>query len=91
MIKQLRKKYSQKLLHSAQKSTKEAIKTASKTGIQKPADATGDLIGKKLADKITSISKKSSQKCFKIIAFKNRRKRDTKRKTYISREKTINY
>ena len=75
MNKQLSKKYSQKLLHSAQKSTKEAIKTASKRGIQKPADAAGDLIGKKLADKITSISKTSSQKCFKIIAFKNRRKR----------------
>ena len=36
-------------------------KTASKRAIQKTAEATGDLIGNKLADKITSFSKKSSQ------------------------------
>ena len=53
-------KYSQKLLDIAKKSTTDGIKTASKRAIQKTAEATGDLIGNKIADKITSISKKSS-------------------------------
>ena len=48
-------RYSQKLLGSAKKSTTDAIKTASKRAIQKNAQATGDLIGNKTADKITSV------------------------------------
>ena len=56
----LSNKYGQKLLHSAKKSTTDAIKTASKRAIQKTAEATGDLIGNKIANKITSVSKKSS-------------------------------
>ena len=51
-------RYSQKLLDSAKKST-DAIKTASKRAIQKTLQATGDLIGNKTADKITSVSKRS--------------------------------
>ena len=39
-------------------SATDAIKTASKRAIQKTAEATGDLIGNKIADRITSISKK---------------------------------
>ena len=35
----------------------DAAKTASKRVVQKTAEATGDLIGKKIADKITSIGK----------------------------------
>ena len=35
----------------------DAAKTASKRVVQKTAEATGDLIGNKIADKITSISK----------------------------------
>ena len=53
-------KYGQKLLDSAKKSTTDAIKTASKRAIQKIAEATGDLISNKIADKITSASKKPS-------------------------------
>ena len=44
----LSSKYGQKLLDSTKKSTADAIKTASKRAIQKTAEATGDLIGKKL-------------------------------------------
>ena len=40
-------------------STTDAIKTASKRAIQNTAEATGDLTGKKIADKITSVSKKT--------------------------------
>ena len=39
-------------------STTDAIKTAPKRAIQKTAEATSDLIGNKIADKITSVSKK---------------------------------
>ena len=56
--KSLSNKYDQKLLDSAKKSTTDAIKTASQRAIQKPSEATGDLIGSKIADKITSVSKK---------------------------------
>ena len=58
MGKSLSNKYGQKLLDSAKKSTTDAIKTASKRAIQKTAEATGDLIGNKIAAKITHISKK---------------------------------
>ena len=61
MGKYLSNKYSQKLLDTASKSTTDAIKTASKRAIQKTAEATNDLIGKKIADKITSASKKSNK------------------------------
>ena len=52
-------KYSQKLVDTGKKSATDATKTASKRAIQKTAEATGDFIGKKIADKITSVSKKS--------------------------------
>ena len=60
MGKSLSNKYGQKLFDSAKKSTTDAIKTASKGAIQKTAEATGNLIGNKIADKITSVSKKPS-------------------------------
>ena len=53
-------KYGKKLVDTAKKSATDAIKTASKRAIQKTTEATGDLIGNKIADKITSISKKKS-------------------------------
>ena len=62
MGKSLSNKYGQKLLDSAKKSTTDAIKTASKRAIQKTAEATSGLIGKKLADKITNVSNKKSTK-----------------------------
>ena len=56
--KSLSNKYGQKLFDSATKSTTDAEKTTSKRAIQKTAEATDDLIGNKIADKIISISKK---------------------------------
>ena len=55
-------KYGQKLLDSAKKSTTDALKTASKRAVQETAEATGDLIGNKIDDKITSVSKIKSTK-----------------------------
>ena len=59
--KNMSNKYSQKRLNSAEISTTDLIKTASKRAIQKTAEVTGDLIENKIADKITNLSKKSSK------------------------------
>ena len=58
------------------KSAADANKTASKWVIQKTAEATSDLIGNKIADKITSKVKKSNQQ-----------EVDTPKEIYISLEK----
>ena len=47
----LSNKYGQQLFDSAKKSTADTIRTASKRAIQKTAEATGNLIGNKIADK----------------------------------------
>ena len=51
MGKRLSNKYGQKLLDSAKTSGTDAIKSASKRAIQKTTEATGHLVGNKLADK----------------------------------------
>ena len=53
-------KYGKKLVDTSKKSAADAIKTASIRAIQKTVEATGDLIGNKITDKITSVSKKES-------------------------------
>ena len=71
MGKNLSNKYGQKLFDSAKKSTMDAIKTAPKRAIQKTAEATGDLIGKKIADKITSGSTELHSKNLQQKTLKN--------------------
>ena len=44
-------------MDTATKTRIDAAKTASKRVVQKSAEATGDLIGNKIADQITSIGK----------------------------------
>ena len=53
--KNLSGKYSQKLLDRAKKSATDALKTSSKIVIQKIAEATSDVIGNKIADRITKV------------------------------------
>ena len=53
----LNSKYSQKRLDHAEQSPTDALKTFSKRVLQKTAQATGDLIGNKVADEITGASK----------------------------------
>ena len=53
--KNLSNKNSQEIIFTAKKNTTDAIKTASKRAIQKTAEPTGDLIGNKIAEKITNI------------------------------------
>ena len=69
MDKNLSNKYGQTLLDSAQKSATDTIKAASKGAIQNTAEATADLIGNKIADKITSVS--NSDIRFKITMLKS--------------------
>ena len=93
MGKYLSNKYGQKLLHSAKKSTTDPIKTASKRAIQKTAEATGDLIGNKIADKITSVSKKSPTELHSIELHskKDDANNEIEALKKISRRKTRNY
>ena len=57
VAKNLSNNYSQKLCDTAKTFTTDAIKTAKKRAIQKTTEATDDLIGNKIADKITKIPK----------------------------------
>ena len=50
VAKNMSNNYSQKLVDTAKKSATDAIKTASKRAIQKTAEATGDLVGNKIAE-----------------------------------------
>ena len=61
IYKKLSSKNSQKLLDSATITTKDPVKVASKRAIQKTAEATGDLIDNKIADKIAKVSKVHSK------------------------------
>ena len=85
--KNLSNKYGQKLLDSAKKSTADAIKTSSKRTIQKTAVGTGDLIGNKIADKITSFSKKSSVHSKKLENDNTNDKLEVPKKRYLSPKK----
>ena len=59
MSKNLSSKYSQKCLDHAKQSATDVFKTLSKRVIQKRAEAPSDLIGNKIAYKITRVSKTS--------------------------------
>ena len=72
-------KYGKKLMDTATKSRIDAAKTASKRVLQKTAEATGDLIGSKIADNITSIGQQKKGK--------NKRNR---RNLHATRKKTTN-
>ena len=61
VAKNLHNKYDQKLVDTAKKSATNAFKIASKRAIQNTAEATGDLVGNTIANKITSISKKPAR------------------------------
>ena len=69
-------KYCKRLIDTATKTGIDAEKTASKRVVQKTAEATGDLIGNKIADKITLIGKpkeKEKQKEWKKYAFHHKK------------------
>ena len=85
MGKNLSHKYGQKVLDSVKKFKKDAVKTTSKRAIQKTAEATGHLISNKIADKITSVSIKSTKELPDNETAENV-KRATHKERYISPE-----
>ena len=66
-------KYSQKLIDHSKQSATVALKTTPKRVIQKTAEATGDLNGNKMADKITKVSRTSSQNSSKVVRNKTKK------------------
>ena len=67
-------KYGKTLMDTATKTGIDAAKTASKGVVQKIAEATGDLIRNKIADKITSVGKsKNKEKKKKMKQMKQKR------------------
>ena len=69
-------KYGKKLKDTATKTGIDTAKTASRRVVQKTAEATVDLIGSKIADKITSLGKTKSKE-----------KEDERQEIYIPPEK----
>ena len=86
MGKNLSNKYGQKLLDIAKKSTTNATKASSKREIQKTAEATDNLIGNKIADKITSVSKRSSARSKNLENDNTNHELEATEKRYISPE-----
>ena len=70
-------------MDTATKTGIDATKTVSKRVVQKTAEATGDLIGNKIVDKITSIGRPK-------VKEKQKAKRNS-RNLYSTRKKTTNY
>ena len=83
--KSLRGKYSQKLFDHAKKSATDALKTSSKGIIQKTAEVTGDLIGNKIADTITKVSKNSQQNNLETVT--NEHDKEIPKEIYIYLQK----
>ena len=81
-------KYNQNLLDYAKQSATDALKTSSKGLNQKTAEANGELVGNKITNNVTRVSKNSHT----VI---NERDKDIPKKTakerYISRKKTERY
>ena len=61
MGKNLSSKYGQKLLDTTKKPGTDALKTASKRVLRKTTETTGDLVGNKTADKITSATSQNNK------------------------------
>ena len=70
--------------YSAKQSATDALKTTSKRVIQKTAEAAGDLIDNKIANKITWVSKNSQQNNSKKVTNKN--DKEIPKERYISPE-----
>ena len=62
VIKKYGKKYGNKLLDNSISAGKDFAKIAGKKVLTKSAEATGDLIGNKIADRITKVSRNKAQK-----------------------------
>ena len=82
-------KHSQKLLDHAKQSATDALKTTWKRAIQKTAEATGDLIGNKIADNIIKVLRSSQRVVQKQLEAKQKCQKYIY--VYISWKKTVKY
>ena len=82
--KKLSGKYSRKLFDHAKKSATDAFKTSSNRVILKTAEATGDLIGNKIAERITKVSKNSQQNISETVT--NEHDKEISEERYVSPE-----
>ena len=80
----------QKLFDHAKQFATDALKTSSKRVIKKAAEATGDLIGNKTANKITKASKNIQQNNLETVINENN-KEITKERYMSTEKKTRNY
>ena len=78
-------KCGKKLMDTTTKTGIDAAKTSSKRVVRKTAEATGDLIGNEIADKITSIGKSNS------IGKTKRKTKRNRRNLRSTRKKATNY
>ena len=85
MSKNLSGKYIKKLLDHAKQYATDALKTSSKRVIQKTAEASGDLICNKIADRSTKFSKTSQQNSSETVINEHDEEK------YLSPEETKNY
>ena len=82
--KNLSGKYNKKLLGHAKQSATNVFKTAPKRAIQKTAEAAGDLIGNKIANKITKAPKHWQENNSETV--KNKHDKEIPKERYISPE-----
>ena len=78
-------KYSLTVFDYAKQSATDSLKTTSKRAIPKIAEATSDLIGNTIANKITKVSKHSQQNNSEIVT--NLNDKEIPKERYISAEK----
>ena len=78
---------SQKRLDHDKKSATDALKTYSKQVIQKTAEATGDLIGNQIAERITKVSKNSQQHNSETVT--NEHDKEIPKEKYVSPEERL--
>ena len=79
-------KYSQNLLGHAKQSATDALKTSTKSVIQKTAEATGDLIGNKTANKVTKVSRNSQQNNLDTFKNENDKEKHLKKDIYLQKK-----
>ena len=90
--KNLSGKYSRKFLYYAKQSAADVLKTTPKRVILKAAEATGDLMRNKIADRITKVSKNSQQNNSETVT--NENDKEIPKERYISpeeRQKIMNW
>ena len=84
--KNLSRIYSQKLLDYTKQSAIDALKTSSKRVIKKTAEAIGDLIDNKIANRITKVSKSSPQNNSETITNEHDKKIPKERYIYLQKK-----